>query len=742
MRFRSYIQEEASDCGHTCLQMIAAFYNKKIPLEFIRKISGEQRGGVTFIHIKHAAEKLGFLTAEIKIDWKNLIDKVDLPCIIHWQGRHYIVLYKVSKRNGSYFFHIADPAYGKIVLSLDEFLEKWYDGGHDVGYAMAIVNDPDSAVELPARREKFSDNYLIQQSAKLKKPILFTTILLLFAGGFTYFSVKSNQWVIDLGINGKNMPMIIKLTIFLFIISISKLLSEILHKYIIQKSANKLSIENLKVFLKRLTVIKPKFFEQHKISELLQKMDEHNKIEEFTTQTFPQFIYNISLYIFYSIILFPINKYLFVWMLLYSVVASLWMAFFTNKRKLINYQKYDVNVDQSNFLYEFIIGMQEIKLFDGVKRRIDSWESKQAKEFQINLKAFKIDNIESIGTKSLATLNLCVFTITGAVMIFEHKLTMGEFFSIGFIIGQLNAPIEFLSTFFNSYIDSFISGKRINSIFNKEVEDESLNDGADEELKLNLLPIPYLENFPNNISFRNVNFSYDKLTMPNVLDDFSVDIKVGRITAIVGESGSGKSTLAKLLLKLIEPDSGVMAVNDLRFNDISPDDWRKKCGAVFQDGMIFSDSIANNISLKDEAINIEQMELSCKIAGIDEFINRLPNGYDTNLSQAGINLSKGQYQRLLIARAIYSRPDILIFDEATSALDAKTEFAVMKNLWEYFAGKTVIIIAHRLSTIKNSDEILFMKDGKIEEVGTHEELLSLKGGYQELFSYQMSVSEV
>lgn len=600
MRFRSYIQEEASDCGHSCLQMIAEFHGKKIPLEFIRKISGELRGGVTFIHIKHAAEKLGFFTAEIKIDWVNLIDKVDLPCIIHWQGRHYVVLYKVSKRRGRYFFHIADPAYGKVVLSLEDFLDKWYLNGHAVGYAMAIVNDPDKLVEFPVKHENFLDSYLIRQSIKLKKPILFTTILLLFAGGFTYFSVKSNQWVIDLGINGKNLPMIIQLTVFLFVISISKLLAEILHKYIIQKSANKLSIENLKVFLSRLTVLKPKFFEQHKISELLQKMEEHHKIEEFTTQTFPQFIYNISLYIFYSIILFPINKYLFVWMVLYSIVASLWMAFFTNKRKLINYQKYDINVDQSNFLYEFIIGMQEIKLFDGVKRRVNNWESKQAKEFQINLKAFKIDNIESIGTKALATLNLCVFTVTGAIMIFEHKLTMGEFFSIGFIIGQLNAPIEFLSTFFNSYIDSFISGKRIGSIFNKETEAESLNEEINEELKLNLLPIPYLENFPNNISFRNVNFSYDKLTMPNVLNDFNVDIKVGRITAIVGESGSGKSTLAKLLLKLIEPDSGTIAVNDLLFNNISPADWRNKCGAVFQDGMIFSDSVANNISLKDE----------------------------------------------------------------------------------------------------------------------------------------------
>lgn len=730
-RFKSHIQEESSDCGHTCIQMIASHYGANIPLEFIRKSCGEQRGGVTFLHIRKAANLIGLETAEIQIDVENLREVVDLPCILHWSARHYVVLYRITVSRGKTFYHIADPAYGKIKLTEQDFLEKWYPGGQEFGYAVAFDIADEEKLYQKHQKPSRGENYLWQQILQFKNTIIATTFILFITGLLSYGTVRTNQWLIDLGILKRDHLLIIGIVAFLFIASISKVFSEVLHQFIIQKSANKLFIANLRKFLKRLTIITPRFFEQHKISELVQKMDDHNKIEEFNTQVFPQLIFNFSMYIFYSIILFPINTYLFFWMLLYSFLSAGWMSIFNEKKKLINYQRYDVDVDQTSFLYEFIIGMQEIKLYQGVENRLNSWEGKQQKEYAINLRAFRLNSIESLGFKTLGILNLCCFTAIGAMMVTRNELSLGQFFSIAFIVGQLSVPIEFLSTFFNSYINAYISGKRINSIYAKEKETAASD--SNQIQKLN--PVNTQSHY---ISFRNISFSYDALTMTPVLHHFDLDLKIGEVTAIVGESGSGKSTIAKILLRLLAVDQGEIFYGTQDLSEVAPDHWRKICGAVFQDGMIFSDSIINNICLDQSSVDLERVKWACEVAEIDSYINTLGSGYHTNLSQSGINLSKGQYQRLLIARAVYNTPEILIFDEATSALDAKTEYRVMENLWKHFEAKTVVIIAHRLSTIINADQIIFMKNGQVAEMGTHEQLMQKRGGYFDLFSYQVS----
>ena len=731
-RFKSHIQEESSDCGHTCIQMIASHYGANIPLEFIRKSCGEQRGGVTFLHIRKAANLIGLETAEIQIDVENLREVVDLPCILHWSARHYVVLYRISVSREKTFYHIADPAYGKIKLTEQDFLEKWYPDGQEFGYAVAFDIADEEKLYQKHQKPSRGENYLWQQILQFKNTIIATTFILFITGLLSYGTVRTNQWLIDLGILKKDHLLIIGIVAFLFLASISKVFSEVLHQFIIQKSANKLFIANLRKFLKRLTVITPRFFEQHKISELVQKMDDHNKIEEFNTQVFPQLIFNFSMYIFYSIILFPINHYLFFWMLAYSLLSAGWMSIFNEKKKLINYQRYDVDVDQTSFLYEFIIGMQEIKLYQGVEHRLNTWEAKQQKEYAINLRSFRLNSIESLGFKSLGILNLCCFTAIGAIMVTRNELSLGQFFSIAFIVGQLSVPIEFLSTFFNAYINAHISGKRINSIFAKEKEIPANSANHVQQLK-------HGPSFPDQyISFRNISFSYDTLTMAPVLHNFDLDLKIGEVTAVVGESGSGKSTIAKILLRLLEVDQGEIFYGSQDLSGVAPDHWRKICGAVFQDGMIFSDSIINNICLDQSAVDLDRVRWACEIAEIDSYINTLGNGYYTNLSQSGINLSKGQYQRLLIARAVYNTPEILIFDEATSALDAKTEYRVMENLWKNFKDKTVVIIAHRLSTIMNADQIIFMKNGQVAEMGTHEQLIQRRGGYFDLFNYQIS----
>lgn len=741
MQFKVFLQEEGADCGHTCLQMIAFHYRTFYSLEYLRRKTGTLRGGVTFLHIRHTARQLGFDTAEIKIDWKNLYERVELPCILHWAEKHYVVLYKITSKRGNYYFHIADPAFGKITLPLEQFLQRWYARDADSGFAMALYPDETKGLlqeEAQKGKVHFYSSYLFTQVYKLRKTIFSTAALLFISGGASFLAVKANQYLIDKGIAQKSTALIYQIGIFMLLIALSRLLSEVVHQFVIQKAAHRLSLDNMKAFLKRLLILNPRFFEDHKVSELLQRMDEHSRVEEFTTNYLPQFIYNISIYIFYAAILIPLNMQLFVWMFTYSILGILWTSLFTQKRKIINYQKYDTDVELRGMLYEFISGMQEIKLFRGDLSALAMWEIKKRKENQLELQAQKVNSLESAGTKFLGAINLCVFSIVSALAVTRGALSIGQFWSVGFIIGQLTMPLEFIAGFIHHYSEAGISGQRINAVFSKETEWNEVDNNlapysnTDEEKLTDVL-----KKEQAYIRFDDIRFSYDDIIMPDVLHGFFADIRLGCTTAIVGESGSGKSTLAKLLLKLLQPDAGHIYIDHLPLHTIHPDLWRKKCAAVFQDGIILSDTIAVNIAMNRQDICTSRMENACRVAGILDFIQALPNGFQTNLSQAGINLSKGQFQRILIARAIYAEPDILIFDEATSALDARTEYHVMNNLWSYFPGKTVIIIAHRLSTIQNADTILMMKNGEIIEEGTHDELFARRGSYHELLNYQV-----
>ena len=211
------------------------------------------------------------------------------------------------------------------------------------------------------------------------------------------------------------------------------------------------------------------------------------------------------------------------------------------------------------------------------------------------------------------------------------------------------------------------------------------------------------------------------------------------MTAIVGASGSGKTTLVKLLLGYYSPNEGQIAVGgeDMeRFNLVW---WRSVCGAVMQDGYVFSDSIARNIAVTDDEIDMERLRHAARIANIADYVESLPLGYNTMIGQDGQGLSQGQRQRILIARAVYKNPQFLFFDEATNALDANNERTIVENLNEFYKGKTVVIVAHRLSTVKNADNIVVIEHGKIVEQGTHAELTALKGRYFELVRNQLEL---
>jgi ATP-binding cassette subfamily B protein len=329
------------------------------------------------------------------------------------------------------------------------------------------------------------------------------------------------------------------------------------------------------------------------------------------------------------------------------------------------------------------------------------------------------------GARGTTTGLLISFLSAKAVV--EGQITLGMMMSISYIIGQLSGPIGQVIGFAQSLQDAKISLERLNEIHNKEDEEQTI------EGKINSIP----DN--KTARLENVCFSYDGAERDYVLENLDLEIPQNKVTAIVGASGSGKTTIIKLLLGFYTPLKGKITIDNIPLDEINPHLWRQQCGAVMQDGFIFSDTIANNIAVGEEEIDKKRLLYAVETANIREFIESLPLKYNTKIGMDGKGISQGQRQRLLIARAVYKNPEFLFFDEATNSLDANNERIIMDNLTAFYKGKTVVIVAHRLSTVQHADNIIVLEKGKVIEEGTHRELTEKRGAYYTLVKNQLEL---
>ncbi|MBL7772975.1 MAG: ATP-binding cassette domain-containing protein, partial [Chitinophagaceae bacterium] len=358
------------------------------------------------------------------------------------------------------------------------------------------------------------------------------------------------------------------------------------------------------------------------------------------------------------------------------------------------------------------------------------WERMQAKIFNLNIKSLTLNQTQQIGSVFFNQLKNIFITYLSAREVITGDMSIGMMMSVSYIIGQLNAPIENILAFIQHAQDAKISLDRLSEIHMKDNEDFNISRN---EL------LHYDSNIEKSIAIRNLSFQYQGPNSPFALKDINLSIPYGKVTAIVGSSGSGKTTLVKLLLQFYKATAGEILVDHENINNISPFVWRTKCGTVMQEGILFSDTIANNIAISDEKVDHKKLKQAVEISNIKTFIEGLPLGYNSKIGQSGSGISTGQKQRILIARAIYKNPEYLFFDEATSALDANNEKIIIENLELFYKNRTVIIVAHRLSTVKHADQIVVLDQGSVAELGTHQELVQKKGKYFELIKNQLEL---
>lgn len=725
--FPFYKQHDSMQCGITCLQMICKYYGKEYSLESLSRYCFATTEGVSMLGISEAADKLGLHTICGRVTMEQL-PQAPLPCVLHWSQNHFVVLYQINKGKK---FYIADPGKRLLTYAEKEFKDHWISTqskGEEKGIAMFIQPTPtfyELSGETTNRKRsfKFLFGYIKQYRRYFGQIILGALVGCLLQLIFPFLT----QAIVDIGITHQNLGIIYLILLGQLILTISRTSVDFIRRWILLHISMRINISLVSDFFIKLLKLPMSFFDTKLMGDLMQRMSDHNRVEKFLTTQMLNVTFSLLSFIVFGCVLLGYNTFIFLIFLIGSILYGIWIAIFLKRRKLLDYELFEKQAMNNNKTYQFITSMQEIKLQNCEQRRRWEWEDVQADLFQVNMKSLKLQQTQEAGSIFINEVKNIIITVLAATAVIHGQMTLGMMLAVQYIIGQLNAPVEQLMNFLYSLQDVKISLERINEIH--EMENEESNKDA----------LSAFHDRDKSLSFKNADFKYDPHNPNKTLDGISITIPEGKVTAIVGTSGSGKTTMIKLLLGYYPLLAGEITIGSTNLQKYNLKWWRKHCGVVMQDGVIFSESIARNIAVDDDEIDKERLLQAARIACIDSYIQSLPLKYNTLIGQDGIGLSQGQKQRILIARAVYRNPDYIFLDEATNALDANNERAIVENLMEFYKGKTVVIVAHRLSTVKNADQLIVIEKGKIIETGTHTALIDCQGAYYHLVKNQLEL---
>ncbi|PWN70580.1 ABC transporter ATP-binding protein [Chryseobacterium phosphatilyticum] len=726
-------QHDQMDCGPACLAMIASHYGVDFGLQYLRDKSFITKEGVSLLGISEAAEKIGIKTVAAKSQLKYL-DNSLLPCILHWNQNHFVVLYKISKNifTRKPVFKIADPGHGYINLSEEKFKKNWI-SDEDKGVVLFLEPTEEFYKQSSHKEKKLSVQFLLHYLKPYKTQMVQMLLLLLVGTLTTLVFPVLTQKLMDDGVSKKDMSVISYILIAQLAFFLGNIIFNIFRNWIMLIVGTNINIRIISDFLKKLLKLPIKFFDTKLMGDFNQRIQDHERIESFlTSQSLITLFSAITFTVFFGVLWYYDLTILLVYMALTSI-SIVWSLFWMKKRKMLDYFRFQQRSENQESVYEIISGVSEMKLnqFEDYKRK--RWEEIQQKLLKTNVRILKVDQIQMSGFEFINQLKNIIVTFLAASFVVKGSMTLGELLSVSYIIGQMNSPVNELIQFFRSLQDAKLSLSRLHEVHDYHEEEE--------EGQVPLLSEKYTEQngIQRGIYCKNVSFQYEGPRSPHVLKNINLFIPEGKMTAIVGASGSGKTTLMKIFLKFYEPVEGEIFFNHLNAKDISPKDLRVNCGTVMQEGFVFSDTIERNIAAGDEDIDYLKLEKALDIANIRSFIEKLPLGLKTKIGTSGNGISGGQKQRILIARAVYKNPQLIFFDEATSALDADNEKVIHDNLQSFFKGKTVVIVAHRLSTVKNADQIIVLKHGEIVEQGSHQQLVSRKSDYYNLVKNQLEL---
>ena len=729
-------QRDTKDCGPSCLAMIVKHYGGSFNINSIRTDCALNREGVSLLGISKAAEELGFKSVGGRLSFSSLASEALLPCIVHWSQNHFVVVYKVkNQKKGDCTIYVADPGKGLVSYTKEEFCEHWVStktNGEEKGIVLLLeptnqfYTQNDTETVLTQSRMAFLWSYLKKYKRFFTQLILGLLLGSLLQLIFPFLT----QAVVDTGIGGKDIGFVWLVLMAEMMLLFSRTAIEFIRSKILLHISTRINISLISDFFIKLMKLPMNFFDTKQMGDLLQRIEDHRRVEQFLTSSSLSLLFSFFTFLVFGVVLVFYNLGVFAVFLFGTLLYAGWIVLFLEKRRLLDYKFFEQAGRNRNVTYQLIDGMQEIKLQGCEQRKRWEWEDVQADLFKVNLQALNLQQVQQAGSITINEVKNILITVLAATSVIQGNMTLGMMLAVQYIIGQLNSPVEQLIHFVYSWQDVSISLDRMNEIHTETNEENAERTRSS-----------YTEESTDghSLAIKDLSFKYNIYSSKNILSDINLLIPNGKVTAIVGASGSGKTTLIKLLLGSYEPLSGSIQIGSANLSECNLGWWRSQCGAVMQEGYLFSDTIAKNIAISDDDPNIERIRHAARVANIADYVEALPLAYNTMIGQDGQGISQGQRQRILIARVIYKNPMFVFLDEATNALDANNEQAITDNLLDFYKGKTVIVVAHRLSTVRNADQIVVLNEGKIVELGTHEELIGKRGNYYGLIKNQLEL---
>lgn len=735
MHFIFIKQRDSMDCGPSCLAMIGAYYGLHFDRDILKDRCALSKDGVSLLGISKAAESIGFKSIGGSLSFESIATEVLLPCIVHWNQNHFVVVYKIKQHNKKgYTIYIADPGKGLLTYNKEDFLKHWAStkfNGETNGIVLLLETTEqfclqESKVDKNNNRLKFLWKY-VKKYRQLFIQLIFG---LLLGAALQLILPFLTQAIVDTGIGGKDISFVWLVLLAQMMLLFSRTAIEFIRSKILLHISTRINVSLISDFFIKLMKLPMKFFDTKLIGDLLQRIEDHRRVEQFLTSTSLNIFFSFFTVVIFGIVLAIYNTRIFIVFILGTLAYAGWILLFLKKRRSLDYKYFEQAGKNRNVTYQLINGMQEIKLQGCEQRKRWEWEDIQADLFKINLQSLNIQQIQQAGSISINEIKNILISVLSATAVIQGHMTLGMMLAVQYIIGQINSPVEQLIKFIYSWQDVSISLDRMNEIHSEANEENSKRENQSYATKAS-------ENY--KISIENLSFKYNPYNKKDILSEINFLIPNGKVTAIVGASGSGKTTLIKLLLGFYEPTIGNIKIGNTNLTSCNLAWWRNQCGVVMQEGYIFSDTIARNIAISDENPNIERLNFAARVANIADYIEQLPLGYNTIIGQDGQCVSQGQRQRILIARIVYKNPKFIFLDEATNALDANNERIITENLSNFYKGKTVLIVAHRLSTVRSADQIIVLDEGKVVEIGTHEELTSKRSKYFTLVKNQLEL---
>jgi len=709
-------QTEARDCGVACLHMICRYYGKFVDYEKIKELTGYCRNGTSAQDIILTAENLGLRSKAYSISYDDLYHLMPLPCVVHWNGNHFVVVYKVTSK----YVLIANPAKGYEKISKEEYEKK---------AGICIGCEPTADFKNVITGSKPANwleawNFLKSYISPYKKQISQIAFLLFVISSLSSLIPIITQSIIDSGIPRQDYRFIDILLVGSIALGVGLALGKWLQQSICLYFSVRVKISLMSDYIARMFRMPFSFFENHSIGTILQRNYDFDRIEGFLLGALFNFILSVLFLLMFGTMLYIYDATLF-WIFLASAVIYIsWVLVFWAIRKKMDIRFYSYLAQNETRWVEFITNISDVKSYSYGYEERKKWETTQIGLFKTRIKLLNVDQIQNLGTNLIVSIRDAILIYMAANSVIEGTISLGVLGAVIFIVGQLRSPLEGVVNFIVSWQLFQISISRISDVYKATVEPDTV--GYNDSLM----------SYDGPIHLRGLAFQYSP-GGPFVLHGINASFMSGKITALVGASGSGKSTLIKLLVRLYGPSSGNIYIGSTRLNSISPQSWRKHIGVITQDSTLVADTIGNNITF-GRPFDEDRMRESVRIANIEKEIENLPLGYDTIIGERGKGISEGQKQRILLARAIYDNPDFLFLDEITSSLDARNEYQLLNAIRENLAGKTIVISAHRLSTIRMADDICVLKSGYVVEQGTHDRLVRNRREYYNMFKSQLN----